>query len=150
MTLIANPSAAFILDVERFPTGELPLATTPLAGNELMTLLQGGRNVYITVSDFIALYVGTTWIYKNTNYVAVATNNIFVDTSGGPITITLPAAVSIGDTVRFVDYAGTWSSNPMIVARNGNTIMGVAEDMTADIDRGAFTLVYSGGTWRLA
>lgn len=150
MTFVPNPSAAFILDVERFPTGELPLATTPLAGNELMTLLQGGRNVYITVSDFIALYVGTTWIYKTTDYTAVATNNIFVDTSGGSVTINLPSAVNLGDTVRFVDYAGTWQSNPLIVARNGNTIMGLAEDMTADIARGAFTLVYSGNTWRLA
>ena len=66
------------------------------------------------------------------------------------MTINLPSAVNLGDTVRFVDYAGTWQSNPLIVARNGNTIMGLAEDMTADIARGAFTLVYSGNTWRLA
>lgn len=148
MTLI-NPSAAAILDVERFPTAQLPLATTPLAGNELITLLQNGRNVYLTVDDFIALFSPNVWTYKNIAYTAVASDNLFVDTTAGSITINLPASASIGDQVRFCDYSGNWGTNNLIVARNGNTIMGLAEDMTVGIARGAFTLVYSGATWRL-
>lgn len=54
---IVNPSAVAILDVERFATGKLPLATTPLSGNELMTLLQNGRNVYITLSTLLSFFV---------------------------------------------------------------------------------------------
>ena len=58
MTILNTPSAATPLDVERFPTAVLPKAVTPLSGNELMAILQSGTNVYVGVSDFLAIFTG--------------------------------------------------------------------------------------------
>ena len=52
----------------------------------------------------------------------VAGRGYFVDSSGGTITMTLPASPSIGDTVAITDIKGTASSNNITVARNGSNI----------------------------
>lgn len=147
MTLV-NPSTAAVLDIEVLATAKLPLATTPLSGNELLTLLQSGRNVYISVLNFIAQYLSGSWTVV-VNHTAVAGEKLFVDTSGGPATVTLPAFPLLSDLVSFADYGGTWGTNNLTVARNGQLIVGLAEDMIVDVNRGAFSLVFSGVDWRL-
>ena len=52
-------------------------------------------------------------------------NGYFINTSGGAITITLPASPSAGDIVAFKDYANTWDTNNVTLARNGSKINGV-------------------------
>lgn len=154
MTFLDNPSAAAILDVERFATAVLPLATTPLTLNELMTLLQNGRNVYISVQDFIAAIIAQLglvgWTYQNSNFVAASGDKVLVDTSGAPVTVTLPAP-GLGHTLELVDALGTFEANNLTVLRNGGTIMGLPEDMIVDIDRAHLQLVgLDSSDWRLA
>jgi hypothetical protein len=91
------------------------------------------------------------WITTNTNYTAVSNDHIFVDTSSGTVTVTLPASPSVGDNVSFVDYAGTCGTNPLVFDRNGNLIMGLAEDLVVDVFNAANMLIYSGSTqgWKI-
>jgi hypothetical protein len=56
VTYVSNPSAVAILDVERFPTGNLPVATIPLSGLELMALVQNGSNCYIQASALAGFF----------------------------------------------------------------------------------------------
>lgn len=91
-----------------------------------------------------------TWIVKNTTYTAVAWDGIFADTSGGAFTVTLPATPSLDDRVAFVDSTTSFITNNLTVGRNGETIMGLAEDMTASTNNAAFMLVYTGTDWRIA
>lgn len=44
------------------------------------------------------------------------------------ITATLPASPTVGDTIYFTSYTAGWT-----VARNGNVISGVAEDLAVDV-----------------
>ena len=44
------------------------------------------------------------------------------------ITVTLPASPVVGDTLYFTSYTAGWT-----IARNGNVISGVAEDLVVDI-----------------
>ena len=55
--MLLNPSALTPLDVQRFATASLPIATVPLNGNEIVAIEQGGRNVYISLANLLALFV---------------------------------------------------------------------------------------------
>jgi hypothetical protein len=81
----------------------------------------------------------------------VVGDQIIVNTSAAGVTITLPATPALGSTVKFIDGAGTFDINNLTINRNGNTIMGDAEDMIANSKNAAFTLVFYNNTygWRL-
>ena len=92
---------------------------------------------------------GSGYTVKVTNYTAVAGDNILANTSGGSFTITLPASPTTGAVVNIIDADGTFNINALTVARNGNTIMSIAEDMYASTNGATFGLVYNGSTWRI-
>lgn len=75
----------------------------------------------------------------------------WVDTSSTPITINLPAAPSMGDIVRVFDVQNTFDTNNLTLGRNGNNIMGAADDMTVNTEGAAFEVVYynSSRGWRV-
>lgn len=90
-----------------------------------------------------------TWTVVSSNTAAASAARYLVSTSGGAVTMTLPAAPATGTYIQFADAAGTFATNNMTIGRNGLTIMGLAEDMTVGINNASFALVYSGSTWRL-
>jgi hypothetical protein len=59
------------------------------------------------------------------------------------LTLTLPFSPDSGDLVGVVNRSG---NTDVILARNGETIMGLAEDLTIDVDGAGFTLVYADAT----
>jgi hypothetical protein len=77
---------------------------------------------------------------------AVAGNGYFCNTTSAAFTVTLPTSAVIGDFISFVDYAGTFDSNNLTIARNGHNIQGVAADLTVATERAGFTLVYVDST----
>ena len=90
---------------------------------------------------------GTSWqAVKTTTYTAVAGQGVFANTSGGAWTLTLPSSPTIGDEVSVIDYAGTFDTNNLTVARNGKNIQGSAADLTVATERAGFTLVFTDGT----
>lgn len=86
---------------------------------------------------------------KTSNYTAVAGDSLLANTSSGSFTITLPASPSSGATISIGDGGGAFLQNPLTIARNGNTIMTLAEDMFVSTNGAAFQLVYNGSTWRI-
>ena len=91
------------------------------------------------------------WITTSTNYSASTGDHLFVDTTLGSVTITLPASPNIGDNITFNDYAGSCDINPLIIDRNGNLIMGLAEDLIIDVRHASNSLIYSGSSqgWKI-
>lgn len=59
------------------------------------------------------------------------------------LTLTLPASPAVGDTVRVSNLSGTTTA---VVARNGQPIQALAEDLTIDSLNAAITLVYADAT----
>ena len=86
--------------------------------------------------------LGESWIEKSGNYTASDGDNIFVDTSGTAVTITLPASPSIGNQVKIIDSHGTSGTNAITVARNGSKIQGATSDLTISTNRAAIALVF--------
>jgi hypothetical protein len=76
-----------------------------------------------------------------------ANNGYFVDTSSAAKTMTLPASPTLGDTIRINDLAGTFGTNNLTVARNGQKIQGITQDLLVDTDQTSFGLVFSNSTY---
>jgi hypothetical protein len=86
---------------------------------------------------------GESWqAVKTGNFNAVASEGYFINTTSVAITATLPASPSLGDFITFIDYAGTFDTNNLTIARNGKPIQGAASDLTVSVERAAFTLVF--------
>jgi len=91
---------------------------------------------------------GTAWqaVITSGTTAAGAGNGYFCNTTAGAITLTLPGSPTLGDEVSFVDYAGTFDTNSLTVARNGKNINGAAADLTVSTERAANTLIYADTT----
>ena len=86
---------------------------------------------------------GASWQAVQTgNFNANVGEGYFVNTSSAAITATLPGSPVLGDFISFIDYAGTFDTNNLTIARNGKNIQGVGEDLTVSVERAGLTLVF--------
>lgn len=89
---------------------------------------------------------GTTYTAITSNTTATAGSNYLTNTTSAAFTVTLPASPSAGDTVVVADAGGTWATNNLSVARNGQNIMGSATNLTCNVNGAVVSLIYSGVT----
>jgi hypothetical protein len=83
---------------------------------------------------------------KTASFTGVAGVGYFVNTTSGAITVTLPASPDAGAVVAVKDYANTFDTNNVTLARNGSNIGGQAIDATLSTEGVAVTLVYVDAT----
>ena len=115
----------------------LVLPTATGTANQVITTDGSGNLSFATVSG------GAAWQAVVTSSLTVtAKYGYFVNTSSAAITATLPASPTLGDFISFIDYAGTFDTNNLTIARNGKNIQGTAEDLTVATERAGLTLVY--------
>jgi hypothetical protein len=100
-----------------------------------------------TTASFGDISGGASWqAVKIANFNIAAGEGYFIDTTSTTITATLPASPVLGDFVSIIDYAGTFDTNNLTVARNGKPIQGSATDLTVATERAGFTLVFTDNT----
>ena len=117
----------------------LPAAT----GSADQVLITNGSGVL----SFVDNSGGTAWqAVATSNATVVSGYGYPVNTTSGAKTLTLPSSPALGDEISFVDYAGTFDTNNLTVARNSKNIQGVAADLTVATERAGFTLVFTDGT----
>jgi hypothetical protein len=94
----------------------------------------------------------------NINYTVVSSpqtlsnsQNIAADTSGGSFTLTLPANPNAGDSIDIFDYSETFDTNPLTIARNGQRIESLEENLICNVEGAYFTMIYTGSTrgWQI-
>lgn len=77
----------------------------------------------------------------------VAGERIFANSTSGAFTLTLPSSPADGDTIQIIDVAGTFKTNNVTVARNGEKIQNLTEDLVLNLNNAAVTMIYSGATF---
>lgn len=102
-------------------------------------------------AEWLLIPATIRWVAISAATDAVNNTGYMVDTSGGAVTLTLPASPSAGDRVSYLDAAGTFRANNLTIGRNSEKIMGVAEDLTCSTQYESGELIYTDATngWRL-
>jgi len=108
-----------------------------------------GTSISLGGSDSVSLSASWQSVITadgSTGTTAVAGNGYFIDTTSAAHTLTLPASATIGDFIAIKDYAGTFNTNNLTIARNGHNIQGVANDSLIQTNRASLVLVYVDST----
>jgi len=116
-------------------TGDLKSNSLKSASGSTITLGQSGDTIQLGCGASQTGFGRTGTVdwdttAKTASFTAVSGNGYFVNTTSGAITATLPASPSAGDIVGFNDYARTFETNNLTIARNGSNIQGAATDAT--------------------
>jgi len=84
------------------------------------TVTLPAASVTAHASDYIA------WqsVVTAATLTAVAGRGYPIDTSSNACTVTLPATASVGDTIKFVDYARNWGTNKITINQNSLKFQG--------------------------
>jgi len=88
---------------------------------------------------------------KTSTFTAANGEGYFANTTSSAFSMTLPSSPSAGDIVAVSDYAKTFDTNTLTVARNGSNIEGAASDLVLDAEGLAMTFVYVDATkgWKV-
>ena len=151
VTYVSNRLGAFDISKILNPTGSTRVETNELDGEEVLRLYANGIEGLNISGDGVRIN-STRWEdISASSYTASTGDNIFVNTQSNVVTVTLPAAPSVGDIIKFVDGTSNFDTNNLIVDRNGLNIMGDASDLTVSTRNASFGLVYYNATygWRL-
>jgi hypothetical protein len=128
-------------------TGDLKSNSIKSASGSTITLGQSGDTIQLGCGASQTGFGRTGTVdwdttAKTASFTAVSGNGYFVNTTSGAITMTLPASPSAGDIVAFKDYANTFDTNNLTVARNGSLIGGNSADAVISVEGQAITMVY--------
>ena len=94
-----------------------------------------------------AIETGTSWqSVQTTAFTAVAGNGYPCNTTSSAFTVTLPATASVGDTIEFIDYAGTFDTNAITLDPQSLKIKGQAGDLKLLGEREGVRIVYIDAT----
>ena len=93
-------------------------------------------------SQLVLTATTTHWHTYNSAQTLVSDDAVVTDTSTAGFNLTLPITPSVGNRVKIFDGTGNWSTNNIVVLRNGSNIMGLAQDLTLNIDSTNVTLYY--------
>jgi hypothetical protein len=110
---------------------------------------------YNTDIGAMEIYNGSSWVpagglasitVTGATYTASAFQFLYVNTTSNAVTVTLPASPNFGDEIRFLDVAGTFGTNNLILSRNTKKIQRLAENLVISTNGAGFSIVYYDAT----
>ena len=133
----AGLSSPAFTDIPTAPTATLGTNSTQLASTAF---------VAAAIANVNAQTATVVSVVSGTSQAAVAGAH-YILTNVAATTVTLPATPTSGDTV-WVTWTNSLATN--VIARNAQTIMGLAEDMTLDAStNGTVQMRFVNSSWRL-
>ena len=117
------------------------------SANNIITTNASGTLSFTDINTLVTSDIDwQTGDIKTSDFTAVAGKGYFVNTTSGAITATLPASPSAGDFVALKDYAATFGSNSLTIARNGSNIQGAATNSFISTNRASVVLQFIDAT----
>ena len=143
----ATASLALSVPAGKNLNGVLNGAISLTAGQNTAISCDALGNFWITVTPTAkASSVALTYINSSQ---ALGPGQYMIDTSAGAVTVTLESTVTNGDNYRFVDFAGTFATNNLVINPNGKTINGVSGNLNVDVNGLDFQLNGKSSAWSL-
>ena len=102
------------------------------------TSISLGASANINALDWQSVIVAD----GSTGTTGVAGRGYFINTTSAVHTFTLPVSATRGDTIAIKDYAGTFATFNLTIARNGHKIQGVENNSLINTNRASVVLVY--------
>src|SRR4051812_41366211 len=121
--------------------------TVELAPGDRLTIITD-KNGRITGAELGQAVGSSAWQEIDEAHTALAGEHLDIDTTSAAITVTLPADPAKFDEVFFRNSAQSFATHALTIGRNGETIMGLAQDMTCNTDGDDFSLWFNGETWQ--
>ena len=128
-----------------YRAADLVLSGSASAARDLLSISAISASYAITASYALSSIGGAsdyTSIYVTADTTAIA-DRLYVFTLGTIVTLTLPLSPSNGDSLYVSNRSGIDTN---VVARNGELIMGLAQDVTLDVSAASFKLTYAAGS----
>ena len=127
------------------------LANSTIANAKLSNSTFTIRGTSRALGDSFSLNPNVDWqsvivADGSTATTGVAGRGYFINTTSAAHTFTLPASATRGDTIALKDYAATFATNKLTIARNGHNIQGVANNSLIGTNRASLVLVYVDST----
>jgi hypothetical protein len=92
----------------------------------------------------------TGWKAINYSYTASNGEKLSLNTSAGPLILSLPQNPSQFDEIVLADHSASWGTNNAIVARNNSLIENLAENLILNTNwPNQIILRFEGATWRV-
>ena len=133
-------------------SGKVPLITDLALGELAVNTYDGKLYLKKNAGTDEIVEVGassaTNWIKKTANYTAVVGDKIIADTTLGAFTITLPLSPAVGSYIIIAD-GNDWYATNLTIARNSQTIEGLAEDLTVNVAGIQVEIIFDGVTWEV-
>ena len=122
------------------PTVSADIATQ----NEAQSLSSNAKLMTpLRVKDAV-LASDSNWTTIATASNATVNTRYLADTSTAAFTLTLPASPSAGQFIVIADAKNTFATNNLTVARNGNLIASIADNLACNVNGATVTLTWSG------
>ncbi len=131
--------------LDGYGSTSLPVSTAQQAA---LNLKANQSTTYTKTEVDTSIATLTDWTALSTSTTLTANTKYSVDFGVSPLTLTLPLTPAVNGFVEFYKSAG--ASLDSIIARNGETIMGLAEDLTIDTEINSLKLIYNGTDWRIS
>jgi hypothetical protein len=144
-TFTRSDSTTFTVDMSTL------LDDTQLSDTDIAAFGYIKTDTQLSDTDIAAFgYIKTdSHVTKTSNYTALPGDFIYVDTlTTGAFTITLPSAPAVDTHLTILDIKGNLASANVTLGRNGQTIMGLSEDMTISTNNIRVGVIFTGTDWR--
>jgi hypothetical protein len=151
---VAAALAAYVPAASETTAGKVELATNAetITGTDTVRATHPA-GVAAAISAALASVASPPWTMDSTirtgSWNATAGKVSQVNTSGGASSATIPASLSVGDILGFLDHAISFGTNNLTLSRNGHKINGLSSDYTADVSGVSVYFIYTGSTYGL-
>jgi hypothetical protein len=82
------------------------------------------------------------WSVPTSNTTAVSGGAYIANTTASAFTLTTPSSPADNDHILINDGMGTFSTNNLTIARSGNNIAGLSQDLVCDVDYASVRLTF--------
>lgn len=132
--------------ISNLPT--VPATSDPNFETEAPALFNHIKNTFVSEMNSAISFINSSTFdatveFKNASFTAAKNFLYMIDTTGGAVTVTLPASPATGDQLLLMDQKRYFATNNLTIGRNGKNINGAASNVVSKSTGALIRCVYN-------